>query len=269
MKRFILKNLPYRFSIAGLVVSAAVVLALGAYGTANTPVARAATTASFTDPHWSGYAATGKTYTKASAEFYVPRTSCTASNPGYADFWVGLDGWGSYDNQTVEQVGVEASCSGSTPKFTAWSEMWPQEGTTVAFKGVTLHAGDLISAYTMWSPTTHFTVSLTDMSTNVNVHRSASVAGATRGTAEWVAERPCYTGNCNYPLLSWAPGHTFGFYDVEAATGANGSGLQNATAYDLAKINMYANGHYLTTTGAISNDVNGHNQFGVTFNAAK
>jgi Peptidase A4 family len=53
-----------------------------------------------------------------------PKASCAAGSQ-YAAFWVGLDG---YTSKTVEQIGTEADCSGPTPQYHAWYEVYPGAG---------------------------------------------------------------------------------------------------------------------------------------------
>ena len=47
----------------------------------------------------------------------------TCSGTAYSSFWVGLDGDTS---NTVEQTGTDADCSGTTPQYYAWYEMYPK-----------------------------------------------------------------------------------------------------------------------------------------------
>ncbi len=71
--------------------------------------------------NWSGYAAAGGTYKSVSATWTEPTGTCSGSAK-YSSFWVGLDG---YNSTTVEQTGSEVDCSGSTPRYYSWYEMYP------------------------------------------------------------------------------------------------------------------------------------------------
>src|SRR5579884_4318905 len=73
-----------------------------------------------TSTNWSGYAVTGNRFTSVSASWTEPAVTC--SGTAYSSFWVGLDGDTS---NTVEQTGTDADCSGSTPQYYAWYEMYP------------------------------------------------------------------------------------------------------------------------------------------------
>ena len=71
--------------------------------------------------NWSGYAAASGTYKSVSASWTEPTGTCSGSAK-YSSFWVGLDG---YNSSTVEQTGSEVDCSGSTPEYYSWYEMYP------------------------------------------------------------------------------------------------------------------------------------------------
>jgi hypothetical protein len=79
--------------------------------------------------NWAGYAASGSNgaFTSASASWTQPAGQCTGGST-YAAFWVGLDG---YTSHTVEQIGTEADCSGRTPQYYVWYEIYP--GASVNF----------------------------------------------------------------------------------------------------------------------------------------
>src|SRR5580704_8375386 len=86
-------------------------------------------------PGWYGYAVTGSTYTSTTADWTMPSLSC-ATQGAYVSIWTGLDG---YSSDTVEQVGAEAYCSGDSPEYFGWYELYP--GAAVDFSQ-TLKAGD-------------------------------------------------------------------------------------------------------------------------------
>jgi hypothetical protein len=74
--------------------------------------------------NWSGYAVTGSTFTTASASWTQNAITCS-SGGGQTDMspWVGIDG---YSSSTVEQTGSSGDCSGATPDYYAWYEMFPR-----------------------------------------------------------------------------------------------------------------------------------------------
>ncbi|MFC1418904.1 G1 family glutamic endopeptidase [Streptacidiphilus cavernicola] len=72
---------------------------------------------------WGGYAATGSGFTSITGSWTEPAVTCNSRNNLFAP-WVGIDGYGS---QTVEQTGVETSCSSGRPVYRAWYEMYPAQ----------------------------------------------------------------------------------------------------------------------------------------------
>jgi hypothetical protein len=72
------------------------------------------------ESNWGGYIATGQTFTSISGSWVEPHVTCSGSEL-YAP-WVGLDG---YNDQTVEQTGVQTECVNGTPEVSAWYEMFP------------------------------------------------------------------------------------------------------------------------------------------------
>lgn len=89
--------------------------------------------------NWSGFAAYGDHFRYVSTTYTIPSLNCTASPDGsYDSEWAGLDG---YTNWTVEQIGTFAVCSGGSPSYYAFYEMYPE--ASVDYTGVS--PGDSIS----------------------------------------------------------------------------------------------------------------------------
>lgn len=90
--------------------------------------------------NWSGFATYSDHFRFVTATYTVPSLNCAVSPDGsYDSEWVGLDG---YTNSTVEQAGNYAYCSGGTPNYFAFYEMFPS--ASVDFSGVS--PGDSITA---------------------------------------------------------------------------------------------------------------------------
>lgn len=151
---------------------------------------------------WSGYVVTPRTpLTKVSANWKVAPVSCRQTTaPQAAVFWVGLDGW--FD-KTVEQAGVEAYCSGTTPVYTAWWEVFPSNHITQVFS---VRPGDQIAASVSYRAGI-FTIAVKDLT----VRRSSTIAArcpktmtCSRSSAEWIAESPTYGMRSAY-LPPWSP----------------------------------------------------------------
>jgi hypothetical protein len=132
-----------------------------------------------TNDVWSGYALTplqDRQFTSVSASWTQPKAICTPkTNPGgsWTLFWVGLDGWNSFEGQTVEQGGSYAQCIGNgtggskSPVYDVWWEMYPTNLVTYAFQ---ISAGDQITASVVFSSTADtYTVTVDDTTSGQSV----------------------------------------------------------------------------------------------------
>lgn len=135
-----------------------------------------------TSTNWSGYAVTGGRYTSVSASWTEPSVSC--SGTAYSSFWVGLDGDTS---STVEQLGTDADCSGSTPQYYAWTEMYPKYPVNLSG---TVKPGDKLSASVTTNGSGAFTLSITDSTEGWSSTTNARLKSAALASAEVIAEAP-------------------------------------------------------------------------------
>lgn len=151
-------------------------------GTAAAP----ANLASF---NWSGYVASGATYTKVTSTWIQPRTRCSTN--GIVSFWVGLDGWG---DQTVEQTGTGVDCRSGTPQYYAWWETYPTNSQQT-YAATTVAPGDRITA-TVTVVGTQYTLTLVDGTQGwTRTNTAAAPAGAGNASAEIVAEAASVNGS--------------------------------------------------------------------------
>jgi hypothetical protein len=176
--------------------------------------------------NWSGYAVTGSNgaFTSVSASWTEPTATCTSSgrhghrgSVSYAAFWVGLDG---YSSSSVEQTGTDSDCSGTTPDYYGWYEMYP--AAPVYFTN-TVKPGDSISASVTFSGTETYTLVLKDVTQGWTQTITKNETGLARSSAEVITEAP----SSNSGVL---PLSDFGTVNYTAAA-ANGSsmGTQNPT----------------------------------------
>jgi hypothetical protein len=70
--------------------------------------------------NWGGYAASGQKFTTITGHWVEPKAVC--SGPALYAPWLGIDG---FNDQTVEQTGVQTQCVGGKPKVSGWYEMFP------------------------------------------------------------------------------------------------------------------------------------------------
>lgn len=135
-----------------------------------------------TSTNWSGYAATGGRFTSVSSSWTEPTVVC--SGTAYSSFWVGLDGDTS---NTVEQTGTDADCSGSTPQYYAWYEMYPKYPTNLSDP---VQPGDAMSASVTTNGAGRFTLSISDATQNWTYTTTQRLKSAALASAEVIAEAP-------------------------------------------------------------------------------
>ena len=131
---------------------------------------------------WYGYAVTGATYTSTTADWTMPAVSCTTSGT-YVAIWTGLDG---YSSPTVEQIGAEAYCSGATPEYFGWYDLYPSPPVDFS---KTLRPGDALQASVTYQ-SSKFTLTLRDVTQGWTQTVTKSLSGAARSSAETVVEAP-------------------------------------------------------------------------------
>jgi peptidase A4-like protein len=135
-----------------------------------------------TSSNWSGYAATGSRFTSVSASWTEPTVVC--SGTAYSSFWVGLDGDTS---STVEQTGTDADCSGSTPQYYAWYEMYPKFPSDLSNP---VKPGDAMSASVTTDGAGRFTLTISDSTQNWTFSTTQRLKSAALASAEVIAEAP-------------------------------------------------------------------------------
>ena len=138
--------------------------------------------------NWAGYAANRArtTFRYVSASFPVPYVNCQGTTSSYSSHWVGLDGLGS---SSVEQVGIEAGCTGSTAQYYAWYEMYPKP-VTIVFP---VRAGNAVQASVTYEKSTRkFVLMLRDMTNGRHLIRTLKCAAKAclRSSAEIISEAP-------------------------------------------------------------------------------
>jgi hypothetical protein len=196
-----------------------------------------------TSSNWAGYAAFNGQYTTVSANWKQPTASCTSATT-YSSFWVGLDG---YSSNTVEQTGTSADCSGGTPRYYAWYEMYPKFPVNLS---IAVRAGDSMSASVTTDGAGHFTLHIHNGTTGGDFVTTQTSKKARLSSAEAIAEAPSGSGGV-LPLTN------FGTASFSAVT-VNGQAIG---AFNPDKIDMVGNGFTKASTSALS----GGNAFSVTW----
>jgi hypothetical protein len=187
-----------------------------------------------TSSNWSGYSAINGRYTSVSANWTQPTASCTSATT-YSSFWVGLDGDGS---STVEQTGTSADCSGGSPRYYAWYEMYPKFPVNLS---LAIRPGDSISGSVTTDGAGHFTLTLTNNTTHQSFTTSQRLNRAKLASAEAIAEAPSSSGGV-LPLTN------FGTVNFSSTT-VNG---QPIGTFNPDKIDMVSGSTVKAQTSALS-----------------
>lgn len=138
--------------------------------------------------NWSGYATTGTTYSSVGGHWTEPTATCGGGQTAYSSFWVGLDG---DTTSSVEQTGTDADCSGGSPTYYAWYEMYPKYPVNLSG---TVRPGDSITASVTFTGGGHFALKISDATQGWTFTTTQSSRKAKRGSAEWIAEAPSGSG---------------------------------------------------------------------------
>ncbi len=164
---------------------------------------------SVSSSNWAGYAATGASgsFTSVSAGWTQPTANCAAGSQ-YGAFWVGLDG---YASKTVEQIGTEADCTGPTPKYYAWYEVYP--GAGVNFTNP-VSPGDVFTGTVTSEGNGTFQLVLKDTTQNWTQTINATEAGADLSSAEAIVEAPSSTSGSSSSVLPLTNFGSVGFTGV-------------------------------------------------------
>jgi hypothetical protein len=145
--------------------------------------------------NWSGYAATGASFSGVSGSWTVPVANCASGATTYSSQWVGIDGDG---DGTVEQDGTESDCSAGVPTYYAWWEMYGDNTVNSGNANELLPAaypvspGDTITA--MVNLTNQGWVLTIDDAGRWTYQNGPFYLPTPQLSAEWVVERPELNG---------------------------------------------------------------------------
>ncbi len=193
--------------------------------------------ASTTSTNWSGYAATGSTYTSVASSWTEPTGTCKSGSQ-YSSFWVGLDG---YNSNTVEQTGTDVDCAGRTPQYYAWYEIYPAASVEI---NQTVRPGDKISASVTYAGSSKFTLKISDSTRGWTYTTTKTESGAARSSAEVITEAPCCTNSGGIlPLADFGKvsytgstvnGSTLSSFNPTEITMVSASGVQEDSTSSLS-----------------------------------
>ena len=180
----------FKLVLAGVFVIFLSSLSVSASGISHAPRIHEKDSAS-TSYNWGGYAVTGPkgAVTDVVGAWIVPAVDCASTPNSYSSFWVGIDG---YNSKTVEQIGTDSDCKGTTPTYSAWYEFYPKMAYTITSMNV--QPGDVIQAEVKYTGNGGFTATIRNLRTNKNFSISQKVNRADQSSAEWIFEAPSSGG---------------------------------------------------------------------------
>lgn len=132
--------------------------------------------------NWSGYVATGGTFTGVNGSWAVAPVAASAGAEADAT-WVGI---GGVSSSNLIQIGTQAITQNGAVSYEAWYELLPAVSTVIP---VTVHAGDSISASLQQEQSNVWLISLTDNTTGQNYSTTVSYTSSL-SSAEWIEEMP-------------------------------------------------------------------------------
>jgi hypothetical protein len=194
--------------------------------------------------NWAGYSATGSRFTSVSASWVQPTVTCT-SKTTYSSFWIGIDGDGS---ASVEQTGTEADCSGGSPVYSSWYEMYPAYPVNYSD---TVRPGDHFTSTVSTDGSGTFTLKLTNTTRGWTHTTSKRSTTASLASAEIIAEAPSSSTGV-LPLSN---------FGTASFTGATANG-QPIGSFSPDQMNMASGSTRKATTSSLS----GSENFSVAWN---
>jgi hypothetical protein len=207
-----------------------------------------------TSSNWGGFAAQScltspstKVVTKVVGTWVEPTVKCTSGETAYAAFWVGIDG---YSSNSVEQLGTDSDCSGGSPSYYAWYEMYPAGPVTL---GMTIKPGNTITASVTYNSAKKFVLALKDVTTGKTFSVTKSLSSAARSSAEWIVEAPSSSSG----VLPLADFGTVTFSSCSATiSGVTGPIQTSTSTWQAAEINIVGSTTE-ETTSALTSSGNG------------
>ena len=198
--------------------------------------------------NWSGYAVTGakSAFKSVSANWKQPTATCTTRHGHqYAAFWVGLDG---YNSNSVEQTGTDSDCTGRTPDYYGWYEMYP---ANPVFYTNTVKPGDSISASVTFSGTNTYTLVLKDTTRGWTQTKTINESGLNRSSAEVITEAPCCTASggilplAHFSTINYTAstdnGSSMGTQSPTSIVMVDNSGLQKDSTSSMSSTGAFSN----------------------------
>jgi hypothetical protein len=135
-----------------------------------------------TSRNWSGYVATGGTYTSVTGTWVIAKPD--QKTPGVDATWVGIGGAHTTD---LIQAGTGATVNpDGTVAYDAWTETLPQSARTVA---LTVNAGDTVTVTLTEESAGSWSIEMKNVTTN-KTYTTTLGYNSSKSSAEWIMEAP-------------------------------------------------------------------------------
>lgn len=134
--------------------------------------------------NWSGYDATGGTYTSVTGTWNVPSVSATDEGTSADAAWIGI---GGVTSQDLIQIGTQNIVSGGQVSMSAFYEMLPETSEDVS--SITVTPGDTMSASIRETSQGQWLLNIKD-DTNGESFSNSVTYDSSESSAEWVEEDP-------------------------------------------------------------------------------
>jgi Peptidase A4 family/IPT/TIG domain len=141
---------------------------------------------SIASTNWSGYIASGTTFTGVGGDWTVPSVAASAA-PEYSSAWIGIDG---VFNSDLIQTGTSQDTPSTGTPFFAWYELLPGSAIEI---GEPVDPGDAMAAEIVQVSPGNWTISIDDQTQGwMYTHTFAYSIPAQ--SAEWIQEAPTVNG---------------------------------------------------------------------------
>lgn len=231
-----MKKILYTFLAAGMLL---------VWAPAYAQSASASSVSANTSSNWSGYVASGSTYTGVNGSWVVPTASPVSGTNLSADAsWVGVGGFATHD---LIQAGTEAEVQNGSVLYQAWYEALPAGQVQVPLK---IHAGDAITVTLNETSANVWHLIFTDATTGGNYQTDINYASS-HTSAEWIEEMPVGEfGN----TASYVPLDMFGTAQFSNAYANTTDGLQTLSNSGAQPMTMMNGRTVLATPSGIGSD---------------
>ncbi len=197
--------------------------------------------------NWSGYAKSASkdgTFARVSAWWTVPAVTCPSYEHQATGVWVGIDG---FNDQTIEQAGMDADCFRGQAYYYTWYEMFPGAGVEER----QVQPGDSLNAIVGHRGAT-YTLSVIDHTSgrNFTAHRTCAVAICDDSSVEWIVERPAMATTGIMPLSDYSTVHlsAAAWDEFRSSSIVRGISMIDGTGtYHLSTVSPFYNNSFTAT----------------------